>query len=94
MVPHVPPQWPGLAGRHIRLAGGSIGVWASRGNHTFRTRVLENVPPRLTIGHTVPRSATVRSVTLDGSPVPHRERDTHRGKEVLVPAPVAGSIDW
>ena len=90
VVPHVPPQWPGLAGRHIRLGGGSIGVWASRENHTFRTRVLENVSARLTIGHTVPRSATVRSVTLDGSPVPHRERDTHRGKEVLVPAPGRG----
>lgn len=91
VVPQVPPQWPGLTGRNIRLGDGSIGVSASRRGHTYRTTVIENVSARLTIGHTIRRTAVVRSVTLDGAPVPHTERDTHRGIEVLVPAPGSGT---
>jgi hypothetical protein len=41
----------------------------------------------LQIGHTLPRGATVASVTLDGAPVTQYEaRETNRGLEVRVAA--------
>jgi hypothetical protein len=45
---------------------------------------------RLTLGHTLPRRASVASVELDGERVGYSERLTNRGLEILVRAPVDG----
>jgi hypothetical protein len=44
------------------------------------------------VGHTIPRSAEVLSVTLnDASVEDYRVRETNRGQEVLVDAPTTGA---
>jgi hypothetical protein len=92
VTPQVPQGQPRVAGSNIRLAGGAVDVAASRARDTYRTSVALGVPlSRFTIGHTLPRGASVREVTLDGQPVAHRAEVTNRGLEVLVVAPASGS---
>jgi hypothetical protein len=92
VVPQVPPGSPEISGKNIRLGSGSVAVSASANNGTYRTTVDPNVTlQELVIGHTIPRTAKVSSVTLDGKPVDdYKVRKTHRGKEVLVKAPTSG----
>ena len=81
-----------VAGSNIRLAGGAVDVTASHAGATYRTSVTVGVPlSSFTIGHTLPRGASVGSVTLDGQPVAHSAVASNRGLEVLVVAPPAGS---
>jgi hypothetical protein len=84
VVPQLPSSAP-IAGRDIRLGKGSIDVAASRDGKRYRTEVDAKVK-HLRIGHTVPRDADVRSVTLDGKRVRWDERTTNRGLEVTVEA--------
>jgi hypothetical protein len=94
VVPQVPPGSPGLSGKNIRLGEGSVDVSADHEGKTYTTKVsnavdLEDVD--LTIGHTIPRSAEVRSVALNGTSTPdYRVRETNRGKEVVVNTSVTG----
>lgn len=91
VTPQVPPYETTIAGEHIRIGTGSIDVEASHEGNQYRTTVTPAVPVDLTLGHTVPRGATVTSVTLNGSPVGYEVRDTNRGQEVLVDAPGSGA---
>ena len=84
VVPQLPSSAP-IAGRDIRVGKGSVDVAASRSGNRYRTEVDAKVK-RLRIGHTVPRDADVRSVTLDGKRVRWDERTTNRGLEVTVEA--------
>jgi hypothetical protein len=83
------PRRAPIAGRDIRLGSGSLDlVAASRDGKRYRTvvnagRVLAR---QLWIGHTLPRDATVRSVTLDGRRAGWKARMTNRGLEVTVEA--------
>jgi hypothetical protein len=88
----VPPGSPEISGKNIRLGSGSVAVSASADNGTYRTTVDPNVTLReLVVGHTIPRTAEISSVTLDGKPIDdYNVRKTHRGKEVLVKAPTSG----
>lgn len=91
VVPQVPQGQPGLSGENIRLGDGAVAVSAEAGGGTYRTTVTPDVSlERLTIGHTLPRDAKVRSVTLDGERTRYEVRETNRGKEVLVAAPTSG----
>jgi hypothetical protein len=81
-----------VAGSNIRLAGGAVDVTASRAGGTYRTSVALGVPlSRFTIGHTLPRGASVGQVTLDGQPVAYSAVSTNRALEVLVVAPTSGT---
>ena len=92
VTPQVPQGQSRVAGSNIRLAGGAVDVAASHSGDTYRTSVALGVPlSRFTIGHTLPRGASVRAVTLDGQPVAHSANLTNRGLEVLVVAPPSGS---
>ena len=88
VVPQVPSTAP-IAGRDIRLGKGELDlVAASRDGNRYRTTVdtgSANVK-RLLIGHTLPRGASVRSVTLDGRRADWDARRTNRGLEVTVEA--------
>lgn len=44
----------------------------------------------LHVGATLPRSANVRSVALNGSPARYLVRDSNAGRQVLVTTPRAG----
>ncbi|QIN85253.1 glycogen debranching protein [Rubrobacter tropicus] len=91
VVPQVPPGSPAISGRNIRLGGGSVRVEAEAEGRTYRTTVRPNVAlDGLTLGHTVPRSESVRSVTLNGERVRYKVNTTNRGKEVLAGAPTRG----
>jgi hypothetical protein len=92
VTPQVPQGQSRIAGSNIRLAGGAVDVAASRAGDTYRTSVALSVPlSRFTIGHTLPRGASVGQVTLDGQPVAYSAQSSNRGLEVLVTAPPSGS---
>ena len=91
VVPQVPPGSPAISGSNIRLGKGSVSVEAVAEGRTYRTTVGPDVGlERLTVGHTVPRSESVRSVTLNGERVRYDTNQTNRGKEILVEAPTSG----
>jgi hypothetical protein len=87
VTPQVPPGSSGIAGDHIRVGGGSVDVAASASKGTYTTTVSAHLSTELTIGHTLPAGANVKSVTLNGSKAKYTVRDTNRGREVLVSAP-------
>jgi hypothetical protein len=89
VVPQVPPDQPSVEGTHIRLGGGSVGVFAARSGSRYTTKVDATRTPvrQLVIGHTLPSSAHPASVMLDGTPVgDYDARVTNRGLEVAVHA--------
>ena len=90
VVPQVPSRQSSVAGADILVGRGFVDVAATHVGSVYTTTVAAVVDCRLTIGHRLPRTATVRSVTLNGEPVSYRIRRGHRGQEVLVRAP-AGS---
>jgi hypothetical protein len=90
VTPQVPPGEPGIAGRNIRLGHGSIDVSASAAHGQYTTTVTPHLHVRLTIGHTLPAGASVKSVRLNGSKADYTVRDTNRGREVLVKATGSG----
>jgi hypothetical protein len=89
VVPQVPDGQSQVAGRDIRLGGGSADVSASHAGTRYVTVTDTRSAPvtTLQIGHTLPRGASVVSVTLDGAPVADYDaRETNRGLEVRVAA--------
>jgi hypothetical protein len=88
-VPQVPPGQPSVAGRDIRLGGGSADVMASHDGSQYRTEI--DVTPgtgaqTVIIGGTLPGGTQPTAVELDGQPVQHFDiRRTNRGTEVTVP---------
>jgi hypothetical protein len=89
IVPQVPPGQPHVAGRSIRLGGGSVDVRASvaGGRYLTAARVSRGVGAhRVTLGAVLPRGATPGSVRLDGHPVAYAVATTNRGVEVRVRA--------
>jgi len=86
VTPQVPPGEPRISGRNIRLGHGYIDVSASAGHGRYTTTVDPHLRVRLTLGHTLPAGAAIRSVKLNGSKTRFTVRDTNRGREVLVKA--------
>jgi hypothetical protein len=86
VTPQVPPGEPRIAGTNIRLGHGYIDVSASSSHGTYTTTVTPHLSADLTIGHTLPAGAKVKSVKLNGSDADYTVRDTNRGREVLVKA--------
>jgi hypothetical protein len=92
VVPQVPAGQHRVAGSNIRLGmAGSAEVSAHMSGSRHVTEVRPRVPlRRLVLGHTLAHGTSVERVRLDGDPVRYRERETNRGLEVLVRAPVRG----
>lgn len=91
VVPQVPRGQSRLSGENIRLGSGSVAVSAEKKGKTYRTAVRPKVElDELIIGHTIPRSAKIRSVTLNGEKARYEVRETNRGREVLVETPTGG----
>jgi hypothetical protein len=86
VTPQVPPGEPRISGSNIRLGHGSIDVSASASHGTYTTTVTRHLSTKLTIGHTLPAGAHVKSATLNGRKAHYTVRDTNRGREVLVKA--------
>jgi hypothetical protein len=87
VTPQVPPQEPrSIEGAGIRVGSGHVDVQATADPTRYVTRVLAAVTAELTMGHTIPLTAQIRQVTLDGAPASYRVRITNRGREVLVQA--------
>jgi hypothetical protein len=84
VVPQVPNGQRRVAGSHIRLGAGAIGVTASRASKVLRTVVRQDKRWHLTIGAIVPTGKKVTRVRLDGHRVNFRVVPTARGREVLV----------
>ncbi|MCO5969776.1 glucosidase family protein [Actinoallomurus soli] len=91
VVPQVPPGQSRVAGRHIRVGGGTVDVIAEAAGRTLRTTVTgRSTRASLLIGQVLPGGATVASVTLDGHAVKYRVRQTARGSEIVADAGSAG----
>jgi glycogen debranching enzyme len=86
VVPDVPDSWSKpISARNLRLGSGTVEeVSASRSGKLYATKVSAPAGWKLTIGHTLPAGATVKTVTLDGSLVEYTVVDTTRGREVRV----------
>lgn len=84
VIPDVPESWPGLAAENVRVGDGAVAVAATKSASRFTTTVSAPAGSTLVIGHTLPRAAVVRLVTLDGRPVAYEVVDTYRGREVRV----------
>jgi hypothetical protein len=87
VVPQLPSDEP-ISGENIRLGDSSVSISAEIGDNSYTTAVTPEVALEdLAVGHTVPRDAEVRSVTLNGEPTEDYEvTTTNRGKEVVVSA--------
>jgi glycogen debranching enzyme len=85
VVPDVPESWPGLSVQDLKVGNGTMKASASRKGKRYTTQV-DSAPAgwTLTIGHTLPAGATVKSVTLDGKSTTYDVVDTTRGREVHV----------
>ena len=85
VVPQLPPGQRRMKGGSIRMGGGSVDVAVSRRGRSHRTVVRAAVRlRRLTLGHTLRRSARIERVLLDGRRVRRPLlRLTKRGLEVL-----------
>jgi glycogen debranching enzyme len=84
VVPDVPESWPGLSVQNLRVGSGTVAASASRSGKRYTTEVSVPAGWKLTIGHTLPAGATVKTVTLDGRSVQYSVVDTTRGREVRV----------
>ena len=88
IVPQLPSSSP-IAGSNIRLGEGALKlVQATRDGRRHVTTVDTGSAraDRVWIGHTLPRSAKVDRVTLDGRRVGWRQRRTNRGLEITTKA--------
>ncbi len=90
VLPSVPPGQPSVSGTNIRVGAGSVDVAASHHGASWTTTVTARLACTLHVGATLPRSANVRSVTLNGSPARYLVRDSNAGRQVLVTTPCAG----
>jgi len=84
VVPDVPESWPGLSVQDLKVGVGTMAASASRKGKRYTTQVSAPAGWTLTIGHTLPAGATVKSVTLDKEPTTCDVVDTIRGREVHV----------
>jgi hypothetical protein len=85
VVPDVPESWTRpISVQNLRVGSGTVVASASRSGDRYTTEVSASTRWNLTIGHTLPAGAAVRSVTLDGQPVNYQTVDTTRGREVRV----------
>jgi hypothetical protein len=66
VVPQVPGGQHRVAGANIRLGSGSVDVAAERTGSTLTTTVTRYGRTHLVIGHVLPATSTVATVTLDG----------------------------
>jgi hypothetical protein len=88
VVPQLPSAAP-IAGSNIRLGTGALKtVQASKDGARYTTTVDTGSAPvrSLDLGATLPRTAKVASVTLDGKRVGWQQRTTNRGLEVTTKA--------
>ena len=86
VVPQVPEGQSRVAGRNIRLGGGSVDVAAERTSSELTTTVTRGLATDLLIGQVLPPGATVEEVTLNSAPAAYDVRSTARGREVVVDA--------
>ena len=91
VVPQVPDGQTLVEAKAIRLGlgGGSVRVRATHRGSVYTTMVdaRGSTPVRhLRVGVTLPRTARVASVTLDGKKVGWQQRTTNRGLEVTTKA--------
>jgi glycogen debranching enzyme len=84
VVPDIPDSWPGLSVQNLKVGSGTMATSASRSGKQYTTEVSAPSGWKLTIGHTLPAGARVKTVTLDGEPASYDVIDTTRGREVRV----------
>ena len=90
VVPDIPESWPGLSVQDLQVGAGTVAAFARRDDNEYTTNVSSSERLDLTIGHTLPADAEVRSVTLDGQPVEdYEEVKTTRGLEIRVESDTA-----
>ena len=92
MLPErVPPGRASVSGTNIRDSiTGSVDVSARHHGASWVTTVTARVACTLHAGATLPGGTKIRLVTLNGSRVPYRIRDTNAGRQVFVSARCAG----
>jgi hypothetical protein len=88
VVPQLPSAAP-IAGSNIRLGTGALKVVSAAKDGARYTTTVDtgSAPVRsLEAGATLPRTAKVESVTLDGKKAGWQQRKTNRGLEITTKA--------
>jgi glycogen debranching enzyme len=84
VLPDLPPEWPNLSVRNIRVADSAMQASATHNGRQYTTEVTAPIGLRVRIGHTLPPNSIIISVIFNGNPAAYEVRDTHRGREVIV----------
>jgi hypothetical protein len=84
VVPQLPTSWPTLAVSQLRVGTGTMSASAQQQGNQYTTTLTAPHGYKVHIGYTLPATASVTSVTLNGNPVAYQVNDTHRGREVTV----------
>jgi len=90
VLPAVPPGQPSVSGTNIKVGTGSIDVTATHHGNSWTTTVTAHLACTLHAGATLPGSAQIHRVTLNGSPASYTVRDTNAGRQVIVSTPCSG----
>jgi hypothetical protein len=91
VLPSVPPGQDSVRGTAIAVGTGSVDVAASHHGRTWTTTVTGRLACTLHVGATLPATATVSAVTLNGAPAPYAIRDANQGRQVLVSTSCRGT---
>jgi hypothetical protein len=84
VVPRLPSSWPQLSVDDLHVGSAKIAVFAQQSGKLYVTRVDAPAGWQLTIGHTLPSTSQVKSVTLNGQSAAFQIVNTNRGQEVRV----------
>jgi hypothetical protein len=92
VVPQLPPGQTSVAGKNIRLGGGSVDVSASLKGNRLTTTVRLDTRAALTVGAVLPSGRTPSAVTYNGKPVEYTVVQTTRGAEIRASVGGSGSL--
>jgi hypothetical protein len=93
VIPQLPATWPTLSVNNLRVGNGTVAVAATQNGNQYSTKLTAPSGYQVHIGYVIPPGASVASVTLNGRPVAHKLKDTHRGREVIVSTNSGGPIE-
>ncbi len=86
VVPNLPPSWPSMAVRNVRVGSGTIAVDVRRDTETTLVSVDANPPLPSTLGLVVEEGATIAEVLLDNLTCGYETHHSLRGQEIRVSA--------
>ncbi|MBV9488612.1 MAG: hypothetical protein JO069_02660 [Verrucomicrobia bacterium] len=91
VIPHLPGNLPRLSVAGLRVGNETVAVAAECSGKRYATEVNLPAGYRLEIGHTLPLTAAIEAVTLNGQPTGYEVHRTRRGNEVIAQTEASGT---